>query len=182
MRLERFAQYNVVAVYRDMDAARTAVERLQREGFEDEAISLQSRRFTDDEPGEAAEPGVESMNTRGRDEGAARNVFRKSVGLSVVLALLGAGIGFLIGLWVFGLPSIGLWIATVVGAVTGSVIGGAQGGYFGAMQEAEKEEGILVGAHSSDEEAVSRAARTLKRLRPLRVDYYDTEGRVMRPA
>ena len=175
MAQERPGAFNVVALFRDDSAARAAMEALKRSGVPSSDISLQTRRMTDDQPDRPAAP-VAEPSSRPRDVQVSGRVF-KDAGMSMAVGtLIGGLVGFGVGLAIFGLGTVGMWISMIVGAVMGSVVGGIQGGIFGAMTEAEKEQGVLVGVHAATREEIDRAASTLRGLSPERIDYYDESG------
>jgi hypothetical protein len=178
MKREEFGEYNVVAVYRDLSTAERAARDLREGGFPENAVSLRSRRLTDDRAGSPVEPAVESGGSRNRDARVAGGVARRSVVVAMLEAGAGALVGFLIGWASFGLGDAGMWLLIVVGAATGIVLGFVQGGISGAMTQAEKEPDIQVAAHSDDQKQAERAAGLLRRHNPIRVDFYDARGQI----
>lgn len=175
MAREPFASYNVVAVYRDLETARQAVQDLADEGIDRERISLQSRRLTGEAPSDEPVPVVEPT-TRRRDREVVGRVFKRAMLAMTVATVVIAGIGFAVGWAIFGLWTLGMWICVAVGVMMGSVLGAVQGGAFGAMEEGRKEEGVLVGAYFDDSADMERAAKIMRAKGPLRVDFYDAEG------
>jgi hypothetical protein len=172
------AEFNVVAVYREVRTAQRAVRDLRKSGFPEGAVTLRSRRLSDDGDHRPVPPAVEPGGSRERDEHLAGTVARRSVGLATLEAAAGALVGFLIGWASFGLGDPAMWFLLVVGAVTGTVLGFVQGGIHGAMTEAEKEGDIQVTAQSDDQKQAERAAGVLRQHHPVRVDYYDAQGQI----
>lgn len=179
MAREPYAPYNVVAVFRDLDTARQAVQDLASEGIERERISLQSRRLTGEEPTDDSVPVVEPTSRR-RDREVLGRVFKRAMVTMTVATVLIGVVAFAVGWAIFGLWTLGMWICVAVGVFMGSVLGAVQGGAFGAMEEGRKEEGVLVGAHFDDAADMERAAKIMRAKGPLRVDFYDAEGGVPR--
>jgi hypothetical protein len=173
-----FAPYNVMAVFPTLPVAEEAVERLLQLGLRPGQVSVRSRTLTDDPPAREVEPGVVVPSVQ-RDEEVAGHVARKVVVLFFVCAVAGGLVGLLIAALAGFSPL--MWAATiVVTAVAGAVVGAVWGGEIGSMQEARKEEGVVVGAHLDDRRAAVSVEAVLRGLRPLRIDPYDGQGRPIR--
>ena len=177
--------YNLAAVYRTLSEAEASAADLRKAGVSEGQIVVQDRRSTDEGPANGvtgvngvtgpasstAPPTGEPVQTptRRRDADIARSVFSRTVLLTAGAAVVGAAVGFLIGVAFFGL-GLGTWVALVAGAVAGSVFGAMAGGIWGGMNQARSEEGFLVEVHTDDPDEARRVAEVLGRRAPIRLD------------
>jgi hypothetical protein len=99
--------------------------------------------------------------------------------------LIGAAIGFLVGLlpWPWD-RTLTLVIATVSGAVAGAVAGFSFGGFLGSRREGEgrelaAERGTVFGIRARSDEELARAEEIVGRFGPERVDRVTPEGEPM---
>jgi outer membrane lipoprotein SlyB len=156
---------DVIATYRNMDAAREAMAALERGGVGSDAISLEGRRV--------ARAAVETDTSR-RDRHVAAQVGSRVLAIGIVGAVVGAVIGGLVGWVAFGTfgPILG---SAVAGAVAGGVVGGAIGGY-GTPAETEEWElthqdeldgPVRIRVRSDDHGELDRAAQALAAKHPM---------------
>jgi hypothetical protein len=172
-------RYNLAAVYRTLSDAEASAEDLRQGGIPERRIVVQDRRSTDEGPSDRVVGSVRSQApptgepvqtpTRRRDADIVRSVFSRTVVLTAGAIVLGAAVGFLIGLAIFGL-SLGTWVALVAGVVAGSVFGDMAGGISGGMDQARSEEGFLVEVHTDDPQQARLIAEILGRRGPIRLD------------
>ncbi len=177
--LHELGRFDVAAVYGTLDDAEASAEAVRGTGVPARRIVVQDRRLTDEGPSKSvvganskpAPPTGEPVQTptRRRDAEVSGVVFSRTVIWTAGAIVLGGGIGFLIGLVLFGMH-LGAWIALAVGAAAGSVFGAMAGGIWGAMGQARREEGFLVEVHTDDPDEARRIAEILGRRRPIRLD------------
>jgi hypothetical protein len=177
----RFAEHNVLAVFPDMEAARSALLSLEQAGVEAARISLL---------GPQAEKAAEETDTADRDAGMAKDVTKAAAVGTAAGGAAGGIAGFLAGALAFGVPGIGpvvgagIWAATLGGAAAGGSIGGLVGGTAVLPQsdaweltyESVRAGRVIVGVHSERREDVQRAVGVLRRHEPLRLEQFDTKG------
>lgn len=177
--LQELGRFNVAAVYGTLDDAEASARAVRGAGIPGRRIVVQDRRLTDEGPSKSvvgdnstpSPPTGEPVQTptRRRDADVTGVVFSRTVIWTAGGIVLGAGIGFLIGLAFFGLH-LGAWIAMAVGVAAGSVAGAMAGGIWGGMGQARREEGFLVEVHTDDPDEARRIAEILGRRRPIRLD------------
>jgi len=178
---DRFQRYNVVAVLKDLDAAREAMNALQRAGIEAGRTSLL---------GPSADAAEDDTETTTKDRGVIGDVTKATAVGGVAGGALGGVTGFLAGLAAFAIPGVGpavgtgLWISSLGGAVIGSGVGGMLGGVSkinaGDAWELTyelKNGRALVGVHADDEGIVRQGAEILKKESPVSMGFFDEEGR-----
>jgi hypothetical protein len=183
MERDKFAAYNVVATFPDMERARHAISALERGGVEGVNISLLGR---------AAEEAATNPDARERDAGVTKDVTKAAVAGGAAGTGVGAAAGFVGGALAFGIPGIGpvigsaVWAATLGGAGVGAAIGGLVGGtaatsqgetWEQTYQESIHSGRVLVGVHSDDQAVVDQAIPLLEKQEPVRVDRLDSSGR-----
>jgi len=177
--LQGLGRFDVAAIYGTLDDAEASAEAVRGAGVPGRRIVVQDRRLTDEGPSNGV-VGADSTPapttgepvqtpTRRRDAEVTGVVFSRTVIWTAGAVVLGGGIGFLIGLALFGLH-LGAWITLAVGAVAGSVFGAMAGGIWGGMGQARREEGFLVEVHTDDPDEARRIAEILGRHRPIRLD------------
>src|SRR5438270_12919810 len=129
MAREQLSQYNVVATFPDMAAARKAFDALEAAGVDGDDMSLLGR---------TADAAAAATATRDRDAHLVGDVSEKAVKGGAIGSVAGA----IAGTVAFAIPGIGpgigvgIWAATLGGAVAGGAVGGVAGG-VSAMDQAE---------------------------------------------
>jgi hypothetical protein len=180
------AQFNVVAVYSDMETARKAIDALERGGVEAGQISLLGKRV-DEAAGD--------VDTRTRDERMAKHVGKRAAAGAAAGTAAGGVAGFIAGAVAFAIPGVGpvlgagVWASTAAGAVAGGSVGGVVGGVSSLdMTEAweltyESVSGgrVLVGVHSDDPGDVDRSEQVLRDHDAIRVERFDSTGKRLPP-
>jgi len=178
---ERFRRYNVLAVLPTLDAAREAMNALQRAGIESGNTSLL---------GPSMEAAEHDLETNEKDRGVIGDVTKATTIGGVAGGAIGGVTGFLAGLAAFAIPGVGpaigtgLWVSSIGGAVLGSGVGGMLGGVSkinaGDAWELTyelKNGRAIVGVHSDDERLVQRGAEILKDQSPVSMGFFDEDGR-----
>jgi hypothetical protein len=163
--------HNVVAIYGSMEAAREAVTRLDRSGIEAGDVSI------------VAEEAAEREDTSARDARVVGTMSKRVVRAGAIVAVVGAVVGFALGLWFF--KGTGILAATAAGAVAGSLLGGLYGGLTGLSMSDEweltfdslREGGVAVAIGSDDRDEVEKAVRTLSETGPRKLERFDSRGR-----
>jgi hypothetical protein len=173
--------HNVLAVFPDMDAARQAIDGLERAGIDAGHISLLG-------PGAEREAG--DTDTTERDVEATGHVGGRALAGGAAGTAAGGAVGFLAGLVAFSIPGVGpvigagVWAATAAGAIGGGAVGGVLGGIssVGMTPAWELTHGhvrggrVVVGVHSEDEEEMGRAEESLRKLDPVAIERFDSRG------
>ena len=177
--MKQLAEYNVVATFSDMDAARKALDALGRAGIEAEDISVL---------GQAVDEARSDPDTRLRDLDATADVAKKAVGG----AAAGGALGALAGAAAFVIPGVGpvigmgLLAAAAGGTVAGASVGGMVGGVAGlsleddwdlTFQESLRAGRVLVAVHATDKADVEKAAEVLEEEEADQLEWIDSEGR-----
>jgi len=180
---ERLNQYNVIAVLKDLDHARDALNALGRAGIQPASTSLL---------GPAAERAREEtlVDPAAQDGAVIEDVVKSSAVGSVAGGAAGGAAGFLAGLAAFAIPGIGpavgtgMWISTLGGAVLGSGVGGVLGGVSSisssdawALSHQLQKGHALVGVHSDDPETVTRARDILADHHVIEIGEFDETGK-----
>lgn len=119
----------LVATYRDAAAARQAITSLERHGIDAEHIRLV------DAP-EVGTPMTDEAQ-RGLDEETTSRVAKRSLGTSVVLALVLGALGALVGWFMSDGDSTAVLIGAAGGFMAGGALGFAYGGYSGLAVSSE---------------------------------------------
>lgn len=165
-----FGEYNVVALFGDMEAARKAVGALEDHGVDASHISLLGAQVAE---------AIEQSDTAHRDERIMDEQAGTAAGGIAAGGAIGGTAGFLAGLAAFGIPGAGpviaggIWALTLGGAAAGAGVGLAATGYARIKQseaweltyDAVSRGSVAVGVHSPDEGDVDRA-----------VDVFSTHG------
>lgn len=154
--------HNVVAAFRDLDAARQAILSLEKAGVDPDAISLLGAAPLDD--GEEGATAVGADVAKGAATGAAG----------------AAAAGALTSLVI---PGIGPVIAAGLGALAGSAVGGVTGGIAGIGDseawkhtfEAVDQGTFAVGVHSDDSDTVEQGAEVLAGEDPMAMNRFSSE-------
>jgi ActD protein len=153
----------VFGIYHNQIAVENAVDALRQEGFRNTDISV---LFPENE---GTKDFAHEKNTKA-PEGTATGATSGAV--------IGGGIGWLVGIGALAIPGLGPFIAAgpIVAALAGAGAGGVVGGLTGALigmgipeYEAKryegrvKEGGILLSVHSDDSEWTKKAKEILER-------------------
>jgi hypothetical protein len=169
-----FAEYNVVAAYRDMPGAKKALDAIEWAGIDGVNASLLGRRAT--------EAAIDTMEeTEEADERLSRDIIRRVIVGGVIGAIIGLPIG-LIADAIYG--ELGLWVSVLGGMIMFGIIGALLGGMWSldANQQAEltyhtaRPGHILVGVTSDEKHLVDRAEIILQKKDALMVHRYDARG------
>ena len=178
MARDQLSNVNVVATFPDMEAARHAIETLERQGVDGEDISLLGR---------TVDAAAAERDTRERDAHLVGDVTDKALKGGAVGTVAGA----IAGTVAFVIPGIGpgigagIWAATLGGAVAGGAVGGMAGGVV-ATNESEDWEltyedvasgRVLVATHTDDRPEADRQAELLGKHDPLKVELFDERGK-----
>lgn len=182
--MKHLADYNVVATFPDMDAARKALDALGRAGIEAEDISVL---------GQAVDEARSDPDTRLRDLDATGDLAQKAA----KTASIGSILGGIAGAAAFVIPGIGpvlgagIWAAAGGGAIAGGVVGGMMGAIDATQLGPEwevtygnplREGKVLVAVHARDDEEAQKAAELLEKHGADRVDHLDESGKPLEGA
>jgi outer membrane lipoprotein SlyB len=186
-----FRSHNVVAVFENMQSARSAMEAAKQAGADESRIRLNDRN---DEVaslrGEMRQQSEETFVGPG-NVGPFTDEQTKGLTFGTAIATpIGAVIGLLIGLipmgWLFGDLDLGLrlLIGAAVGAVAGATVGFTAGGGVRPFMEGDDalaaEKGVTLGFTSNDPEEAARIADALRRTEGAsRVDLVGPSGEAL---
>lgn len=175
------ADRNVLAAFRDMEAAQQAIRDLDDAGFRDDEVSLLGQALTEVDTG--PEPGEEQSVKEGN---VASNTF---AGVSIG-SLGGGALGLAGTALVAAIPGVGIaGLGLLAGAVAGAGLGGTVGGLvegeaalrsdhsWGQAVETVKAGAIVVGVH--DEDRVDEAVDLLRSHVPQQLHVTDSRGTVL---
>ena len=174
--------HNAVAVYRDLNAARAAVDALERGGIDAVHVSLL---------GPGVEEAARRADMRDRDERVARHVGARVGTGAAAGAAVGGAAGFLGGLLAFAIPGIGpvvgagVWAATAAGGIAGGTMGGVVAGVssfdmtpaWELTSQSVRQGRVVVGVHTDDAGLLDRALHILDETRATSVERFDARGR-----
>jgi outer membrane lipoprotein SlyB len=178
MAREQLSQFNVVATYPDMPAARKAFDALERAGVDGDDISLL---------GPHADDAAAQLDSSKRDAHLVGDVSEKVVKGGAIGSVAGAiagGVAFVIPGVGPGI-GVGIWAATLGGAVAGGAVGGLAGG-VGAVDQSEDweltyddvaEGKVLVATHADDEAKADEHESVLRQNRPEKIERFDQHGK-----
>ena len=173
-------QHNVVATFKEPEAARRAVTALGRAGVEADKISFLGRDVDE---------VTSDPDTRLRDLEVTGAVAKKA-GLG---GAVGSTLGALAGAAAFAIPGVGpvigagIWGAAAAGAAAGGAVGGMVGGVASidlsedwelTFGEALREGQVLVAVQADDEDGMAKARKVLEGEGPERVERIDSEGKL----
>lgn len=174
------ADFNLIAVFPDMDSARHAINTLGRAGIEADDISL---------TGAAADAAANEEETAEADAAAMKH-FVAGVGIGAVMGIIaGIVLGAPITLAVLKIIDLEITVASVIAglalsALTCGIIGALLGHYYPANQAQPWElsfhrttGGVRLGVHASEFQDTERARKALESQHPLDLYYLDSEGR-----
>src|SRR5438132_9164487 len=178
MARDQLSNVNVVATFPDMEAARHAIETLERQGVDGEDISLLGR---------TVDAAAAERDTRERDAHLVGDVTDKALKGGAVGTVAGA----IAGTVAFVIPGIGpgigagIWAATLGGAVAGGAAGGMVGGVVATNQTEDWEltydevasGRVLVATHADDEAQADRQAAALEGSAAPKVERFDQRGK-----
>jgi hypothetical protein len=169
-----FAEYNVVAAYRDMPSAKKAIDAIDWAGIDGINVSLLGRR--------AAEAATDTMEeTEQADERLSRDIIRRVL----VGGAAGVIIGLPLGLLAYAIyDELGLWVSILGGMIMFGIIGALLGGMWDLDANPQAEVTyhttppghILVGVKSDRKQLVDRAEFVLEKRDPLMIHRYDARG------
>ena len=177
--MKHLAEFNVVATFPTMEAARGALDALGRAGIEAEDISVL---------GQSVEEARSDPDTRLRDLDATADVAKRA-GAG---AAAGGALGAVAGAAAFVIPGVGpvvgmgLLAAAAAGTAAGASVGGMVGGVAGlsleddwdlTFQEDLRAGRVLVAVHAADKTDVDKAARVLEDEEAEQLQWIDAEGR-----
>lgn len=183
MARERFADYNTIGVFADMESARTAVLALERAGIDEHDISLLGR---------GAAEAKDDTNVQEQDGNVTKDVAKTAAAGTAAGGGLGALAGFVGGALAWGIPGIGpvvgsaVWAATLGGAGVGAAIGGLTAGtavlgqtdtWADTYQESLSANRVLVGVHADTPDALEKAETLLRQQNPIKTMRVDANGR-----
>jgi outer membrane lipoprotein SlyB len=178
MAREQLSQFNVVATYPGMPAARKAFDALERAGVDGDDISLL---------GPHADAAAAQLETKDRDAHLVGDVSEKVVKGGAIGSVAGAiagGVAFMIPGVGPGI-GVGIWAATLGGAIAGGAVGGVAGG-VGAVDQSEDweltyddvaEGKVLVATHADDEAKADEHESVLRENRPEKIERFDQHGK-----
>src|SRR3954451_19326497 len=170
MAREQLSQYNVVATFPDMAAARKAFDALEAAGVDGDDMSLLGR---------TADAAGAGTDTRERDAHLVGDVSEKAVKGGAIGSVAGA----IAGTVAFVIPGVGpgigvgIWAATLGGAVAGGAVGGVAGG-VSAVDYSEDWEltyddvaqgNVLVATHADESAEADTQESILRDHKPLKV-------------
>jgi hypothetical protein len=172
----RFADYNIIAAYSDMNAAKRAIDALELAGIESQEYALLGATAA------AAESRVDNDALHDTDAGMTDDIFWHSMGWAAAGIAIGAIVGLL-------LPIVPGWPLNVAYSIMLAVITlGTLGALVGAMSHLDAGENVdatyrpsgnhhvLLGVISQDPLRVQRAENVLNHGNPLTLHRYDRRG------
>lgn len=171
-----FADYNVIAAYADMAAAKSAVDALQVSGIEAANIALLGGRATE------AEMQTAPDETRASDRSMTRDIATRAVTGLIVGAVAGLALGGLL----YALFDIGVAASLIAGVIIGGTVGAVASAMWSLNTRSELAElpyrpvapgHVLVGVRSEQASDVDRSESVLSSHQPLAVHRYDRRGR-----
>jgi len=171
-----FSEYNVIAEYEDMGAAKKAIDALELAGVDPVEYALLGATVAE------AEAEVDAASIRETDRRALTNVTHRAMKWGGSGLVAGAVIGAI-------LSAIPGWpLADPYSVVVGVIVLGIAGALVGAMTTLESgpqvdvpyrpvgHEPVLVGVRSDDSGHVQHAERVLEREHPMALHHYDRRG------
>lgn len=174
--------HNVIAAFRDLEAAEEAHEVLVREGFADDQLSILGQPVeqvdldddeltTAEEMGESVGKGVVTGGAAGSAVGAVAT----ALGAAAVASI--PGVGLLAGTGALAGAISGAGAGATVGAIVGGEAAMRSNHRWQQVLAAIKHGGIVLGVHSGDAEPVDRAQELLEELEPMDLARVDGRGR-----
>ncbi len=185
---ERFAEFNVLATYRDMETARAALTALERAGIDAARVSLLTRSGED-----ASEHSVPTgVEQRQVDLEMAGDVGKRAAvgagaggaagaALGVASALVIPGLGPALGVGLLALAAGGAWGGGIAGGLLAAFTGQPASQAWQSTFEAVKEGQVAVAAHVDDRPTLENAAEALRALEPTNLVEFDADGERIDP-
>jgi hypothetical protein len=174
----KFSDYNIIAAYENMAAAKKAIDALQLAGIEASEYSLLGATVAD------AESRVDKASVHEGDAQITNEWLRRAV----IWGGVGAVTGLVVGAILSAIPGVPLnfwyWL------ILGGIVGGTTGGIVGVMYRIDAGQNVdmpyrptmdrhvLLGVISKDPQRVERAENILKRSNPLSLHRYDRRGQL----
>jgi hypothetical protein len=174
----KFSEYNIIAAYENMGAAKQAIDALQLAGLEAAEVSLLGATAAE------AEAHVDKESVHYGDAAVANEWLWRGVLWTGAGVVLGAILGLLLTL-IPGWP-INALLSTMIFAI----VGGTLGGFVGVMMRIDAGDNVdqpyrpvsnrhvLLGVISRDPHRVERAESVLNRGNPLSLHRYDRRGQL----
>jgi hypothetical protein len=174
----RFSDYNIIAAYENMGAAKKAVDALQLAGIEAAEYTLMGATVAE------SESRVDNASVHEGDARLANDWMRQGV----LGAASGAILGVIVGAVLAAIPGtpLNFWYWLVLGGI----VGGTLGGFVGVMLRIDAGDNadapyrptsnrhVLLGVVSQDPKHVERAEKVLSRNKPLSLHRYDRRGQL----
>jgi uncharacterized BrkB/YihY/UPF0761 family membrane protein len=174
---ERYADHNVVAVYRTLDEARDAAAALNQAGLDVPHLELLDGRSPLAPLGGGAQHELDQ-----------RAVTRRIGRRAAIGAAIGAVVGVLVGLAIHLIFDEGNIVPEIVGALAGLLVGAALGAFYGGASGLPREgtfsdlrarrNGVAV--HADEAELVERAVATLAPTSPELLARFGPDGHLRR--
>lgn len=182
--MQQLPSYNVVAVFPDVETARSALENLRSAGVDEDAISLLGRP-SEDAFGAGDDQPVEPDQI-GQNPGAVADA-TDEVGAGIAAgggsgAAGGGLLGLAAGAAITAIPGVGLAVGlgALIGAAIGAAGGATAGGILGGaskfndqFRQDVREGRVLLGVHSDDRQMVEDAKALLEKHDPGCVESFE---------
>jgi hypothetical protein len=174
----QLSDYNLIAAYENMGAAKKAIDALQLAGIEAAEYSLLGETVAE------SESRVDQESVHEGDAALTNEWLRMAVVWGVAGGILGAIVGAILAA-IPGVP-LNFWYWMIIGAFTGVMLGA----FAGVMTRIDagpnadaayrpmSDRHVLVGVISQDPKRVARAETVLTRGHPLSLHRYDHGGRL----
>jgi hypothetical protein len=174
----KFGDYNIIAAYENMGAAKKAIDALQLAGIEAAEYSLLGATVAE------SESHVDKASVHEGDARITNDWLRRAVLWGGVGALVGAIAGMILAA-IPGVP-LNFWYWLIFGII----VGGTMGGFVGVMYRIDaganadapyrpmSNRHVLLGVISQDPKRVERAEGILNRGNPLSLHRYDRRGQL----
>ncbi|HEU5002500.1 MAG TPA: hypothetical protein VFW71_06960 [Actinomycetota bacterium] len=187
-------EYNLLATFADMAAARRAAGALRLRGLDPNSYSIETLR---------ERPGVDEARMRDELEGAAvggplvaTGPMTKGAGVGAVAGVVvGAIVGLIVGALLFlgsghSGSAVGLWATVIICAAALGVAGAMVGGFVGPRRrasaappqwapESDVAPAVVLAVHVDDMAAMTASEEVLKEAEPLRLDRLSWAGEVL---
>lgn len=173
----RFAAHNVVATYPSPDEARRALTMLERKGVEGADIELFGPGLA------AAKAPLTNDELRKTDMDAAGALGKRFAAVSAGVALVGGGLGALVGYLIAG-DAAGTLVGAIGGVIVGGLLGFLYGGYGNLPTSAQWEDTYAgvgetsLAVHSDDAGQVETALDALRNTKAKRLATCGPDGQL----